>query len=279
MLGQYLVTFREAFEAALITAIILSYLVRSGRLGLSRYIWYGVISAVAASLTLGLLVWFTYGLLPETLKLLFEALTAFIAVLVLSSMIYWMALKGRNIREEMEKRVEAATSRSARISLSSLSFIVVFREGFETTLFLTPFLLVDKTTTLVGMLLGIFTAGLLAYSIFVIGMKVNLKKFFYLTSIMLILLAGGLAGYGTHELIEYYGETGLEMGWLSEYAYSLNVPADSPFHHKGIVGSIFAVMFGYTTNAEWGRVIVHIAYLMAALPPVFLVYKKQPDKS
>lgn len=64
----------------------------------------------------------------------------------------------------MGKRVETAASRSARISLSSLSFIVVFREGFEATLFLTPFLLVDTTTTLVGMLLGIFTAGLLAYA-------------------------------------------------------------------------------------------------------------------
>lgn len=107
-------------------------------------------------------------------------------------------------------------------------------------------------------------------------MKVKLKRFFYLTSIMLILLAGGLEGYGTHELIE---ETGLEMGWFGEYAYSLNVPADSLFHHKGIVGSIFAVMFGYTTSAEWGRVIVHTAYLMVALPLVFLVYKNSSIKA
>lgn len=276
MLGQYLVTFRETLEAALITAIILSYLARSGKHGLSRYVWYGAALAVANSLTLGTLAWFAYGILPETLKLLFEALTAFVAVIVLSSMIYWMALRGRNIREEMEKRVETAASRSARISLSSLSFIVVFREGFETVLFLTPFLLVDTMTTLVGMFLGISTAVLLAYSIFVVGMKINLKRFFYFTSIMLILLAGGLAGYGTHELIEYYEETGFEVGWLSEPAYTLNIPADSPFHHRGAVGSIFAVMFGYTTSAEWARVIVHAAYLMVALPLVFWVHRKRP---
>lgn len=279
MLGQYLVTFREAFEAALITAIILSYLARSSRHSLSRYVWYGVASSVAASLTLGMLVWFVYGILPETLKLLFEALTAFVAVLVLSSMIYWMAIKGRNIREEVEKRVETAASRSARISLSSLSFIVVFREGFETVLFLTPFLLVDTMTTLVGMFLGISTAVLLAYSIFIVGMKINLKRFFYFTSIMLILLAGGLAGYGTHELIEYYEEAGFEVGWLGEPAYTLNISVDSPFHHKGVVGSIFAVMFGYTISAEWARVIVHLAYLMIALPLVFWIYKKWSNES
>ena len=279
MLGQYLVTFREAFEAALITAIILSYLARSDRRGFSRYVWYGVALAVTASLTLGAIVWLTYGILPETFKLLFEALTAFIAVLVLSSMIYWMALKGSShINQEIEKRVKIAASRSARISLSALSFIVVFREGFETILFLTPFLLVDTTATLVGMFFGISSAVLLAYVIFVVGMKVNLRRFFYFTSIMLILLAGGLAGYGTHELLEYYEETGFKVGWLGEAAYTLSIPTDSPFHHKGAVGSIFAVMFGYTTSAEWARVIAHLAYLMIALPLLFLIYGKRSRK-
>jgi high-affinity iron transporter len=275
MLGQYLVTFREAFEAALITAIILSYLARSDRNVFSRYVWYGVALAVTASLTLGAIVWLTYGMLPETFKLIFEALTAFIAVLVLSSMIYWMALKGGSINQEMEKRVKIAASRSARISLSSLSFIVVFREGFETILFLTPFLVADTMATLVGMFFGISSAVLLAYGIFVVGMKINLRRFFYFTSIMLILLAGGLAGYGTHELLEYYEETGVKVGWLSDPAYTLSIPADSPFHHKGAIGSIFAVMFGYTTSAEWARVIVHIAYLMISLPLVFWVYRKR----
>ncbi|MBX5328232.1 MAG: FTR1 family protein [Candidatus Bathyarchaeota archaeon] len=274
MFGQYLITFRETLEAALIAAIILSYLVRSGRYGLARYVWYGISLAVVASLSLGVIVWFTYGILSETSKLLFEALAAFVAVAVLSFMIYWMAVKGRHIREEMEKHVERAASRSAIIGLSLLGFIVVFREGFETVLFLAPFLLSDTIATLTGMFLGIFTAVLLAYGIFVVGMKINLQRFFYFTSIMLILLAGGLAGYGTHELLEYYEETGYKIGWLSESAYVLNIPADSPFHHKGIIGSIFAVMFGYTVSAEWARMIVHISYLAIALPLLIWVYKK-----
>lgn len=274
MLGQYLITFRETLEAALITAIILSYLARSGRHSLTRYVWYGTFLAVAASLCLGASVWFAYGALSETSKLLFEAVAAFVAVSVLSSMIYWMAVKGRNIREEMEKRVESAASQGVIISLAFLGFIVVFREGFETVLFLTPFLLTDAIATLAGMSFGILTAVLLAYGIFVVGMKIDLQRFFYFTSIMLILLAGGLAGYGTHELLEYCEETGFKVGWLNEPAYALNIPVDSPIHHKGIIGSIFAVMFGYTVSAEWARIIVHLSYLAVTLPLIIYIYRK-----
>jgi len=278
MLGQYLITFREAFEAALITAIILSYLAKTSRYGLVRYVWYGISLAVVASISLGAVVWFTYGVLPETSKLLFEAVAAFVAVFVLSSMIYWMAVKGRNIKSEMEKRVEIVASRGAIIGLASLGFIVVFREGFETVLFLTPFLLSDAVATLGGLSFGILTAVFLAYGIFVVGMKINLQRFFYFTSIMLILLAGGLAGYGTHEFLEYHEETGFKAGWLSEPAYALNIPTDSPFHHKGAIGSIFAVMFGYTVSAEWARIIVHLSYLAIALPLLIWVYRKMNRK-
>jgi len=60
-------------------------------------------------------------------------------------------------------------------------------------------------------------------------------------ALSLVLLAGGLAGYGVHELVEYSEETGIDLAWPSEYAYVLDVSKDSPLHHKGLVGSIFAV--------------------------------------
>ncbi len=61
MLGQFLLAFREALEAALITAIIMAYLVRTKRKPLIRYAWYGVYLAVAASFVLGAFIWFVYG--------------------------------------------------------------------------------------------------------------------------------------------------------------------------------------------------------------------------
>jgi high-affinity iron transporter len=66
---------------------------------------------------------------------------------------------------------------------------------------------------------------------------------------------------------------------VGESAYVLNIPTSNIFHHKGIIGSIFAVMFGYTVTAEWARVIVHLAYLVVALPLVIWVYRKRKRRN
>lgn len=275
MLGQFLLAFREALEAALITAIILAYLTRTERKPLIRYVWYGIYLAVASSLVLGVFIWFIYGGLSGSAKALFEGAAALFAVFVLSSMIYWMASKGKELRKEVEKRVKDIVTSGATLALISFSFVVVFREGLETVLFLTPFLLDDAVGTIVGAFIGVVSSLVLAYAIFVVGMKINIRKFFYFTSILLVLLAGGLAGYGVHELVEYSEDVGVELGWAGEYAYDLEIPSESLFHHKGLVGSVFAVMFGYTVTAEWARVVVHIAYLTIALPLVIWVYRKE----
>lgn len=265
---------REGLEAALIISIILAYLARTGRHHLSKYVWYGVLMAVALSLALGAFTWLFYGSLSKTAQTLFEGLTAWLAVAILSTMIYWMATRGGRIRAEMERKIEFYTIRKAIFGLATLSFIVVFREGLESVLFLLPFLVNEPMTTLIGSLVGIGIAIMMAYLIFVIGMKINLRRFFYFTSVLLILLAGGLAGYGTHELIEYAEQVGIELSWLSGYAYVLPIPSDNLLHHKNVIGSILAVLFGYTVKAEWARVIVQLAYLMVALPYILMVYRK-----
>ena len=274
MIGQFLLAFREALEAALIIAIILAYLARTKRNPLIRYAWYGVYLAVAASFGFGAFIWFMYSGLSGPTKALFEGVAALFAVFVLSSMIYWMARKGKVLRKEVERRVKGIVTRGSTFALTSFSFIVVFREGLETVLFLSPFLLDDVAGTLIGAFLGVVASLVLAYIIFVVGMKINMRKFFYFTSIMLVLLAGGLTGYGVHELVEYSEDTGIELGWLGEYAYDLDISSESPFHHKGIIGSVFAVTLGYTVKAEWIRVVFHLAYLAIALPLIVWVYRK-----
>ncbi|MEW6221908.1 MAG: FTR1 family protein [Candidatus Hadarchaeota archaeon] len=277
MIGQTLITFREVLEAALITGIILVYLARTGRTQLSRYVWYGVYSAVAASLVIGAIVWFAYGALSEASKVLFESVAAFTAVIVLTSMIFWMATKGRKIKKEVEKRVKVIITGGAVLSLISFSFIIVFREGLETVLFLTPTLVTDATGTVAGVIVGTLAALALGYVVFVVGKKINIRKFFYFTSVLLILLAAGLIGYGVHEAIEYNSKTGgADLGWFDDSAYNLGLSSDNPFHHKGAIGSVFAVMFGYSTNPEWGRVVFHLTYLVIVLPFVMKVYS--PEK-
>lgn len=258
-------------------AIVLAYLKRTNRPTLSRYIWYGVISAAIASGVFGASIWLVYGTLEQSIQTLFEGVAAIIAVAVLSSMIYWMSTKGKKLKSEVEKQVEKIATHGAIIGLATFAFIAVFREGVETVLFLTPFLVTDAPATISGVVLGMVTSFALAYGLFKLGMKINMRNFFYFTSILLVLLAGGLAGYGVHELIEYTGPQ--SWGILGQSAYSLNIASESILHHKGAIGSIFAVMFGYTIEAEWGRIVVHLSYLALVLPTVIWAYKKNPIKN
>ena len=272
---EFLITLREGFEAALLVSIIIAYLRRLNRQQLVKYVWYGVYAAVALSMVLGASTWLLYGALPEATKLLFEGVAAWLAVMVLSSVIVWMARKGSRIKAEIEQKVEAVTTKGAVLGLSAFAFTMVFREGLETTLFITPFLVRSPLTSSLGSFLGAVIAVSIAYIIFFLGMRLNIRKFFYFTSIVLILIASGLAGYGTHELIEYAEEVNIDLGWFSQTAYQLPITEENPLHDKNILGSILAVLIGYTTKAETGRILLQTLYLATAIPLTVRTYKKQ----
>ncbi len=276
VVAQYLLTFREVLEAALLTAIIMSYLAMTGRMALRRYAWYGVFAAIALSFVLGVVIWVLFGSLTQAQQVLFEGVAALIAVSVLTSVIYWMAIRSRSIKSKIEGRVEAAVTHGAVLGLASVTFILVFREGLETVLFLTPFMIQDVSLTLLGAILGVGAGLGLAYAIFRFGVHLDVRRFFYFTSVLLILLAGGLLGYAIHELFEYGVLRGVDFGFWGEAAYVLPISSESLLHHKNIVGSIFAVMFGYTVRPEWARLIAHAAYLVIALPLVVFIYRR-PD--
>jgi high-affinity iron transporter len=267
-----LITFREAFEAILIVSIILVYLGRTGRVKFQRYIWIGIIFAITLSLIIGAIVWVLYKDLSDSTLKLFEGVAALIAVVVLTSMILWMAIKSGSIKEEIRTKVEGVVEKGTVIGFIGLAFVVVFREGLETVLFLTPFSSSDPVGTALGIVLGIISALVLSFLIFMTGKKIDIRKFFYFTSILLILLAAGLLGYAVHELIEYNEALGQDVGWLGSTAFDLGISKGNIFHHKNAVGSIFAVMFGYSVKMEWGRIIAHMVFLVTFLPLTLLIY-------
>jgi high-affinity iron transporter len=275
VVAQYLLTFREVLEAALLTAIILAFLAKTGRVAFVRHAWYGVYGATAGSLVIGAAIWLAYGQLPTATRILFEGIAAIIAVSVLTSMIYWMAAKGRSIRREIEGRLETAATQGALLGVASVTFVLVFREGLETVLFLTPFLVQDAALTLLGASLGLGAGLALAYAIFRVGLKLDIRRFFYFTSVLLVLVAGGLLGYGVHELVEYATDVGgADLGWWASAAYNLGLADSDLLHNKGFVGSVFAVMFGYDTDPEWARVVAHGIYLALVMPLVVLMYRR-----
>ncbi|MGC8849359.1 MAG: FTR1 family iron permease [Candidatus Bathyarchaeia archaeon] len=278
MISQFLIILREGFEAAFTVSIVLAYLKKIGKRSLYRYVWYGAVVAIALSLVIGHSTWLVYGVLPKPFQALFEGTAAWLAMAVLTYMIHWMGSKGREIREDVRRKVKAAETHGTAIGLSALAFLIVFREGVESVLFLLPFLVKDLTATLLGSASGILAAAIFAYAVFTAGAKMSVRKFFYVTSILLILLAGGLAGYGTHEIIEYLEHSGIDLDWLASEAYALPVPQENPLHDKSIVGSILSVFFGYTVKAEWARIMVHLSYLVIALPATIRMYLRKDQQ-
>lgn len=274
MIAQLLLSFRESLEATLLVTIIFTYLQRMKRKSVVKYIWYGVSVAVIFSIGVGSMVWLLFGYLDEVTKTLFEGVASILAAVVLSTMIYWMATKGNTLKTEIEDKVKGLMA-GRMTFLFAFSFIIVFREGFETVLFLTPYLIHDLLSTIVGVILGVVMSIIISYLIFIIGLKISIRGFFYFTSILLVLIGGGLIGHSMHELIEYSEHVGVDFGWVGRSAYNLNLSTDDIFYEKSFIGSILTVFFGYTTSAEWLRLIAHAAYLGIFFPLTVIVFKKK----
>lgn len=267
IVASALIALREAFEASLIMAILFAILTRTGRHDLKPYAWIGAGVSVVAGAILASSIWLLYGAFPE--KELFEAGASYLAATVIISVVVWMARHGQHMPREIEERVTGAVT---PLSIVIVSLIIVGREVFETVLFVAPFLLRDLTATIAGLGVGTLIALALSLAIYVMGLRLNLRMFFILTSVLLVFVASGIAGYGTHELIEWLEEEGYDLRPLSLKAYDLGLPPSSPLHHEGSIGGVIAVLFGYSAYMEWGRVFIQAIFLVGGLLFVLRAY-------
>ncbi len=266
-LPSLLITFREALEAALIIAIMVTYLKKIGKSDLNKYNYLGAGSAVVLSLIVGALLQIFYGGLGKVASQLFEGVASLTAVVVLTSMIFWMSKHSKEIKNEMEGKIYQAVTQGDMYKITALSFVAVAREGLETVLFLSASFIQDMAGTLLGATLGILIV--LGLSIALIKRTINLEigKFFMFTSIMLLIFGAGLAGYGVHELIEAGENSGIDFGFWGQKPFDINPPVNQDgsypiLHEKGIIGSVLKSLVGYDGNPEWLRIIVYLGFWM-----------------
>jgi high-affinity iron transporter len=194
---------REGVEAALVVGIILAYLSKIGQRSLQRYVYLGSAVAIGASVAAAALFAALFGEFEGTAEQLFEGVAALLAVVVLTSMIFWMMKAAKNIRKHVEQRIDLLVDRRHVMGLASLAFIAVFREGVETVLFMAGLTGVATTADIVaGVGIGILLAAFLGFGLFRASWKINLKRFFQVTGVFLIVIAAGLFQLGVHELQE-----------------------------------------------------------------------------
>jgi high-affinity iron transporter len=265
MLPSFLITFREALEAALIVTIMITYLRKIGKKDLNKYAYFGTGAALLVSLIVGVILQVFYGGLGEIASQLFEGIASLTAVAVLTSMIFWMTKHSKEIKGEMETRINQAVTQGELYGITALAFVAVAREGLETVLFLSATFVQDQTGTIIGAALGILVVLGLSYVLMKGTVDLEISKFFKVTSIMLLIFGAGLAGYGIHELIEAGENSGMDFGFWGEKPFDLNPPVNTDgsyptLHEKGIIGSILKALVGYDGNPEWLRIIVYLGY-------------------
>ena len=202
-MGAGIVMLREGFEASLIVGIILAFLNRSGRREGFAAVWAGALSALALSVITATLLFVVGAELEGRAEKLFEGGAMLFAAALLTWMIFWMRRQARTIKRELEDQVEHALATGSAFALAVVAFVGVLREGVETALFL--FGTVEGSNKLLASTsatIGLAGAVLLGYAFYRGAARLNLRRFFTVTSVLLLVFAGWLLAQGLHEFAE-----------------------------------------------------------------------------
>jgi high-affinity iron transporter len=254
VLAAMLITLREGLEAALIVGIVLGVLRRLGHADRSRTVWAGVLVAVVVSVAAGLLFNRLGVAFEGRAEEMFEGVVMLLAAGVLTWMIFWMQRQGRQIQAELESDVRRATAGGSAWALFGLAFVAVVREGIETVLFLTAAAFsAIPAQTLVGGALGLIIALVLGWFVFAAGKRLDVRAFFRVTSVLLILFAAGLVAHGVHELQE-----AALLPVLVEHVWDINYILDE----QSAVGTFLKALFGYNGNPSLLEVVAYSVYFV-----------------
>lgn len=252
MLNSFIIVLREGFESFLLVAVILAYLRKSGQKWLSTPVYVAIVAALAASGALayvlnngvdesvvsgmfgatvgGYVSWFFAN---EALR---EAVLGAVAVVMVGTLVIHMWRTGPKVQQRMRERLSAVSSKSSRVAavlgVFLFTFLMIVREGMETALLLMQ---VKDPNLINGALLGLAAAIAFAIGWARFGHLINIRRFFQVTSIFLLLFMVQVAIYSFHE----FTETGLLPN--SEFLHV----ATEKFSPDGLYGKWFSpIMIG-----------------------------------
>lgn len=198
MLQAFIVTLREGVEAALIVGITLAYLNKIGRPELRKSVYTAIASAFAASIGVAVVISHT-----QFNQDIFEGWIMLAAAFFVITMIVFMMKTGRTMKGDIEGKVGSLAGQSSRFGLFIFVFLMILREGVETVLILSAVSLNStELLSFLGTVAGVTVA--IAFGVmFVKGsVRINLQKFFRVTTAILFFVAAQLVISGLHELSE-----------------------------------------------------------------------------
>ncbi len=254
MFPSFLLSLREGLEAALIIGIVLGAVRKFNRPDFSAAVWAGAGSAAIVSVVVALILQAIGASLEEPAEQWFEGITMILAAGLLTWMIFWMQSHARFLKSEIEANVQRATKETGKMPMFLVAFLAVVREGIELAVFLTAVdLAAGPGQTLTGALLGLASAAVLGWMLFSSTSRLDLRRFFQVTSFILILFAAGLLAHGVHE----FNEVGVIPG-IIEHVWDVNFIVDE----NSTLGLILKSLFGYNGNPSLTEVLAYVGYFV-----------------
>jgi high-affinity iron transporter len=249
MLNSFIIVFREGFESILLVAVILSYLRKIGQKWLTSAVYLALAMGLSASAALGYVL--RNGVEDASLERIFgpaigaainsflgneslrEGTLGLLAMIMVGSLVIYMWRTGPKVQERMRARLGAMSSRPSRIAALAgvflFTFLMITREGMETALML---LQVHSSEMLSGALLGLCAAAGFAWSWTKFAHLINIRRFFQVTGIFLLLFMLQVGIYSFHE----FSEAGLLPNSEALHA------ATEKFSPDGLYGKWFSLV-------------------------------------
>ena len=284
-MNEFIIVFRECLEASLIVGIIYTILAKSNLRDAIQKLWLGVAASIVASLGVAYVVISLKDALGNNSSMaLFEAIFMYITAGLIWYVVFWLS---KHVSDR--KVLEGQTMTAVKISSWGVFFVTFFailREGFETVIFLISSFSITESFSYVGFIVGAALAILLGYFVVVQGKRINLKRFFQGTTLLLVFLASGMIAYGKHEVESYLvksnqlnkdnisrpwdilkPKTQLEEGDSSSlYSYDGKKKLYTHvLHDSGSVGVFLKGFFGYNSNPNYIELVMWIMSLVYGL--------------
>ncbi len=283
MIPFFIISFRETLEAALIVSIVIGYLKKTGQQQYNRYVYWGIIAAIGASLVIAWIFQRMGSEFTGKFEEIFEGSMMLAGALLLSFVVVWMMRRKKEYRKFLQSGVEREIQHHHPVGIFSLVFVSLLREGVEMVIFVKAASLFMGAVYAGGILAGALVALGVGYGMFAGSKKMNLQRALTISTCILVLFAAGLTARGIHE----FQEAGV-LPTIVSPLWDINPPIRSDgsyplLHEKGYIGSMLVGLVGYNGNPSLLEVVGYVVYLSffalaAGRPRIYSFFQKQKSE-
>ena len=271
---------REGLEAVLVVVIILLYLKKTNQKIYYKYVYLGILLAIAASVVFAIIFSMAFGGFTGIPEKIFEGTTFIISGIFILTLVLWVSKEGPKMKENLEEKLEVSINTKKVFSISITTFIIIIREGIELVLLATGVSSIgslNQVSVILGSMIGLAISVLIGLLIFYGIKSINLRVFFKITNIMLILFAAGLITYGIHEFIEAgIINPIIDEVWNIKHILPESFPDGNPAtpEYLEIFGELLKALFGYNANPALLEVIIYPVLLTSIGLISVLIWKR-----